>query len=313
MSKPRTSVVGACVVMSIVLGACDHNESSRASTRPLDSERRVKNQDVELRLTVRGPDTAGHTLVLLHGGPGISSQYMSGFADLASDRRRVINYDQRGVGASTAPAKDSGYSLDANVADLEALRGSLGVERLELLGHSWGGLLAMAYAAAHPDHVERLVLVSSTPATMAGLDRAWDRVGKRLAEARARGDIPAAVEKSPEGSCAGFNAKMPAYFDDKNHPAAKAGLPPGSSCHHRMLQLTWENTPTLDLRSALEKVHAPILVIEGASDPFAPMSDDLMADLAPVQPKRVILEKCGHAPWIECPERFWPHVRAFLP
>jgi len=74
----------------------------------------------------------------------------------------VVSYDQRGAGRSTAP-DDLDYSLDAHVADLEALRSALGAGSVQLVGQSWGGAIASAYAATHPDRVSALVLVGAVP------------------------------------------------------------------------------------------------------------------------------------------------------
>src|SRR5487761_632246 len=103
---------------------------------------------------------AGPLLVCHPGGPGFSSSY---FADLAGLRERftLIMLNPRGTGGSDRPADSGAYQIDDYVADLEELRVHLGQDRLLLLGHSHGGVVAQAYAAAYPDRVERLVLASS--------------------------------------------------------------------------------------------------------------------------------------------------------
>lgn len=101
-------------------------------------------------------------LIVLHGGPVAGESYMRPYVGLATERR-VVLYDQSGCGASAKPADLSRYTLDRYVAELEALRATLGFERIVLLGHSWGGLLAPAYAAAHPQRVTALVLAGTAP------------------------------------------------------------------------------------------------------------------------------------------------------
>jgi proline-specific peptidase len=100
-------------------------------------------------------------LVVLHGGPAAAHGYMMPYAGLATDRQ-VILYDQSGCGRSAAPPELKRYTVTRYVAELEALRVRLGFDRMLLLGHSWGGLLAPAYAARHPDRVAGLVLAGTS-------------------------------------------------------------------------------------------------------------------------------------------------------
>ena len=101
-------------------------------------------------------------VVVLHGGPAAGHRYMRAYAALATDRR-VVFYDQSGCGRSSKPADLSRYTVEAYVAELEALRAHLGFDRMILVGHSWGGMLAPAYAAAYPDHVAGMVLAGTAP------------------------------------------------------------------------------------------------------------------------------------------------------
>ena len=101
-------------------------------------------------------------VVLLNGGPGNSLQsFIPGFSR-AADFARVIYYDPRGVGRSSWNAGADGYSTPQAIADLDALRESLGIDRWVVLGWSWGGLLAQRYALEHPDRLLGMVLLSST-------------------------------------------------------------------------------------------------------------------------------------------------------
>jgi pimeloyl-ACP methyl ester carboxylesterase len=102
---------------------------------------------------------ARDVLIAIHGGPGNSSDYMLSLEQLASDEFAVVNYDQRGTGQSTEPS--NGYAMPNYVADLEALRQAVGAESVHLLGHSWGGLVALRYAAAHPQRVSSIILMGS--------------------------------------------------------------------------------------------------------------------------------------------------------
>ncbi len=111
-----------------------------------------------VRLAWRERPGPGVPVVFLSGGPGMPD-YLGDVSDLLTDRW-VVRYDQRGTGASVA--LDDDYSCAAHIGDLELLRQKMGVEKLALFGHSWGGCLAQLYATEHPDRVERLFLLSAS-------------------------------------------------------------------------------------------------------------------------------------------------------
>ena len=107
---------------------------------------------------------AGVPLIISNGGPGIDHSFEH-LGDPVWERlektRRVIFYDQRGNGRSSKVKPGDSCNLADQIADLDALRTHLGLDRVDLLGHSWGGYLVMAYSARHPEHIRRLVIVDS--------------------------------------------------------------------------------------------------------------------------------------------------------
>jgi pimeloyl-ACP methyl ester carboxylesterase len=104
-------------------------------------------------------------VVVLHGGPGVPDVAGDAafFGQLTADGFDVYVYEQLGAGRSSRLADPTGYGLDRDVADPEAVRQTVGAERLVLIGHSHGGALAAAYLAGHPDHVQSMVLSSPAP------------------------------------------------------------------------------------------------------------------------------------------------------
>ena len=102
-------------------------------------------------------------VIVANGGPGLSHVYM-----LQNDvwtrlgrHRQIVFYDQRGTGKSKRVSADAPFGMDAQVADMEAVRARFGFAKFDLVGDSYGGFLAMAYAAAHPEHVAKLILSDS--------------------------------------------------------------------------------------------------------------------------------------------------------
>ncbi len=104
-------------------------------------------------------------LLVLHGGPGASFDYMEPLQTMASTGRRVIFYDQLGGGNSDHPHNPSMWTVELFVEELGAVRKALGLDRLHLLGQSWGGMLAMEYALTHPDGLVSLT-VADSPASI---------------------------------------------------------------------------------------------------------------------------------------------------
>ena len=110
----------------------------------------------------------GAPLVVVNGGPGFDHTYehiaMPGATsawDVLARKRRVVFYDQRGNGRSAALKTGQPCGLAEQIEDLEAVRAHLGADHIDLLGHSWGGFLVMAYAARHPEHIRHLITVDS--------------------------------------------------------------------------------------------------------------------------------------------------------
>src|SRR5262245_1406622 len=102
-------------------------------------------------------------LLVLHGGPGFPHDYLEDLAGLADDGRPVVFYDQLGCGRSDHPDDHSLWVMDTFVEEVAAVRDRLALERVHLLGHSWGGWLALEYALGRPSGLASLVLASAGP------------------------------------------------------------------------------------------------------------------------------------------------------
>ncbi|MGH7623646.1 MAG: proline iminopeptidase-family hydrolase, partial [Gemmatimonadaceae bacterium] len=114
-------------------------------------------------------------VILLHGGPGLSSFYLKPLEQLGKDRI-VIRYDQLGSGKSDALTDTTKMTIAHFVAELDSLRGALGYERVHLVGHSWGGVLAYEYYRSHPGHVASLTLASPALDIPSWTRHAWQLV-----------------------------------------------------------------------------------------------------------------------------------------
>ena len=130
-------------------------------------------------------------VLMLHGGPGMSHDYLAPFEDLAGFGYRVVFYDQLGCGRSERARDPIDYSIDRDVADLDELRRRLGLGRVHLIGSSYGGLLAIAYTLAHPEGVRTLVSASGladVPLAVREMQRLVRSLPPEMTAAIAEGD-----------------------------------------------------------------------------------------------------------------------------
>ncbi len=267
--------------------------------------------DVQLAAHARGGRAGGPALIVIHGGPGLSHEYTTPLDALATEELRVIGFDQRGVGRSSPPPI-SANGLEQHVDDVEVLRRGQGVERVHLLGHAWGGLVAMGYAAKYPAHVASLVFVDSIAPTRTLWRAAQERFAARQKQLVAEGLVPAILPAPNGPDCAARAlAVLPVQFADPRHPAAKdLG---GSRCHTGIFEVTMFAVGDWDLLPSLRALPsgADALVVQGVADPFGVEPAEAIAAALP-RASKAILPACGSLPWQECPAPFFAAVRAFL-
>ena len=253
----------------------------------------------------------GPPAVALHGGPGADHGYLLPGFDTLADRRELVYYDQRGGGRSPV-ARDVPVGWQEHVADLEALREVWGLERLVLLGYSWGGLLAQLYATEHPDRVERLALVSPAPSWRAAREEFERRFAERslapaleqerraLRESGLRERDPKAYERRL------FELAVVPYFYDP----AKVRELTAFRVVGRTQQEVWRSLGDYDLRPALRGLRIPAFVLHGRDDPIPiEASRETAAEL---DAEFQALDRCGHCPHVERLDEFRRLVDAFL-
>ena len=260
---------------------------------------------------------SGTPIVILSGGPGLEVDYMLPVAQLFPRHRRIL-LEQRGTGRSSPPrvaAED--MTLSVAVADVEALRVHLGQERLLLAGHSWGGMLAMAYAAAYPDRVDRLILIDTGGPTLEFAPWFNDNIRARLrpedvaaekywTDAAAHGVAPDKVALET------MRAVTPAYFYDRERGLKFAASMPDGSVHDAEGTMLFADLQkSYDLRDGLRRLRRPVLIIHGHQDPMGDKTaEDVHALIAGSE--LVYLNQCGHFPWLEQPEAFAKALDAFM-
>jgi proline iminopeptidase len=200
------------------------------------------------------------------------------------------------------------FELQDYVDDLEAVRQAMGASQVHLLGHSWGGVVAMAYTAAHPTRVSALVLAASGPPQHEVVAIAQHNLMTRVQQLQQEGMIPADLSTAPDP----LKAILPAYFADPGFMSAYQGTLPIIEANQAVSDLTWEAIAGYDLALSLSEINLPVLILWGADDPFGwALPQSTVDAFSGAEPELVVLHECGHF-WHECSEAFTAEVRGFL-
>jgi pimeloyl-ACP methyl ester carboxylesterase len=259
----------------------------------------------------------GDPLICVPGGPMQASAYLGDLGGLSAHRSLVL-LDLRGTGASAAPADPRTYRLDRQVEDIEALRGHLGLETIDLLGHSAGASLAVLYATRHPDRVRRLVLVTPSPRVV-GLE-VGDADRREVAELR-RGEpwFPAAWAaferiwsgKATEAEWAAIAPFTRGHWDAANRAHAEQEDAQTNEDAAQVFYSAGAVDPEA-IRSAVAKLPAPVLLLAGQYDVALPpkIATDYAALFA--EAGLAVQPAAGHYPWLDDPAWFTRTIEAFL-
>lgn len=283
------------------------------SRRSRDWPRRVTLGDVSLYVDVVGH---GEPVLLMHGGPSADLWTMGGFRTLA-DEFTLVLYDHRCNGRSTGPPVSS-MTWENLVGDAEALREYLGFERWTVLGHSFGGFVALEYALRHPDRVSRLVLVDT------GADGHWGRENAPRVVAE-RGFSPERAELVRRWFTGDFRAReypvifwrisgayMPKHGVVGMYRAMRDG---GWRSRIRVAPFQYVSRslmPDWSVVDRLGEITAPTLVIAGREDfVFPPDCQRQLAEGIPGA-QLLLVDEAGHNPQDEMPAQVLPVLRSFL-
>lgn len=270
-----------------------------------------------------GPET----LVVVHGGPANSLESIRpDFAPLAKNRR-LIYFDQRGNGRSELIKDGKKLGYEYLVADLEAVRKHFKLEKMSLIGNSWGGLMVSLYAVAHPDRIERMILDVPAAPVRTFNDDMEDEISRRMArvytpEQIARinaGRHPDAWLKArdPVAVC---REVMHGILRVYTYTQTLEGNFKGDVCsggpeairQQRAVNAhIWRSLGDYDLMPKLGVVKAPVLVIHGAADVIPLKASEFWAFGYP-NAQLLVIEKSGHIAQVEAPDIFFPAIETFL-
>jgi proline iminopeptidase len=268
---------------------------------------------------VRYGASGGSPLLVLHGGPGAEHDYLlPQMLALGGGNDDLILYDQRGGGRSKTDDR-APITWQTQVGDLTAVIAELGIRPLRVVGYSWGGLLAMLYSIeaafgrAGPV-AEKLVLIDPAPITRAFRDRFEAEFTRRQMgpDIRALRDELAASglrERDPDAyRHRAFELSVAGYFADSRNAS---DLTPFRVVG-RVQQSIWESLGDFDLTRPgwLDSVRVPTLIAHGREDPIPLESSEAAAKS--LRGRLVIMDQCGHVPYVEQPEQLFKAIDGFL-
>lgn len=281
----------------------------------LSQENTIHGNGASLHYKIIG---SGEPVLLINGGPGMSSKGIEGLANKLSKNNSIIIYDQRGTGWSEVSSIDEEtISLKLMIKDIEVLREHLGIESWVVFGHSFGGMLAYFYAAKYPKRVK--AMVQSSSAGMGWLDRLlYFYPGENLT-IEERDTLKYYSNALKNGDSTAFNLKRHAeaqaeaylFKDDPEILAQKVEeMLKGNTSIRRLVSLD-VNSNGLTVTNKMKRFKKPVLLIQGDNDLF--LEDQIIEHHRILRNSRmVILPDCGHWGMIEQPEIYFGEIYEFL-
>jgi proline iminopeptidase len=245
---------------------------------------------------------SGAPVLILHGGPGLSD-YTAPLAVELHDAFRVIRYQQRGVAPSTAAGP---FGIDRHMADAIAVLDAAGAGRAYVIGHSWGGHLAMHLAANHQDRLLGLVLVDPLGAVPDGGESDLERILSErtpphlAARAEELDEHAMAGEGSAEQALESLAIVWPGYFSSPDKAPPMPPLSLSVDCYAATFASIHWHFEHNTLQRALPAVTVPAVFVLGAASPIPPQHGIASAALIPGA-RCYIEDDCGHFIWLERP------------
>lgn len=258
----------------------------------------------------------GEPLLIINGGPGMNSNGFEDMAKTLSENQETIIYDQRGTGKSKLEKLNAKtISMQLMAEDIESLRKHLKIEKWNILGHSFGGMLASYYATVYPNSIDKLILSSS-----GGVD---------LTLLKTPNLIEAGLNQSQKDSLNYWNNKIekgdtsyaarigrgramaPAYvYDQKYAPIIAERLTQGNS---KINGLLWNDMQKMnfDCKAKLENFKNPVLIIQGKEDIISNEIGEIAHKTLP-NSKLILLEHSKHYGWLDAREKFFSDINSFL-
>ncbi len=260
---------------------------------------------------------SGEPIVVVHGGPMLEHGYLLPHLRPLADHYELIFYDQRLSGRSASHVDSASVRIATFVDDIEEIRRSLDLERIHLIGHSWGGLLAMHYTLEYQENLQSLVLLNS----MSASSEIWREEERLLAQRFTAAD---SVERQAIRETDAFANQEPdaiaqllrlsfrlQFYDTSMVNGLQLYVPEDYSDRSMQFGYMMVDLMDFDLHDDLTAVTVPTLILYGSAEPATELSGAMLHERMP-NSEWVVIENAGHFPFIEQPAAFTDAVRRFL-
>lgn len=261
----------------------------------------------------------GEPMLLINGGPGWSSYHMKPVAVKLSEMGyRVILFDQRGTGKSPVKINTSTIKFDLMVDDIEQIRKERGIDSWTVYGHSFGGILAMAYASKYPEHIDKLILSAPGGVDLSFLDYYQTNLNYTLSDQEKEGirkwSDPDKINENPKR--ANYNIiknTISAFLFHKQLADSVMAKIDANTANMQVSNLVFQNliATQYDLKPVLHKIKAPTLIIQGRQDALGQENPIVISNLIP-RAKLIFVEKSAHLMWMDQPKTYFQSIKEFL-
>ena len=275
-----------------------------------------------VRLFTRVVGSGADTIIVLHGGPGFTLDYLAADLEPLATRHTLIFYDQRGAGRSTLVSDSAGLSAERFVDDLEAVRAHFGLSKPTLLGHSWGVGLAALYVQRYPSTVGQLILVDGVPLRRVDLTTGFEATAEaRDSGERAEMDRWMETRRAHPEDAAACHAYYRLWFRPFFADASALSRSRGDFCagttesrRNKMQgvdRFTMASLGNWDWRAAMATIPVRTLIIHGAVDPIPLATAEEWATTLR-NARLLTFPNVGHFPYLEAPDQFFAAIDTFM-
>ncbi|MFT6739942.1 MAG: proline iminopeptidase [Paraglaciecola sp.] len=271
--------------------------------------------DTQLYLKTIGK---GEPILFVHGGPGLDHTYFLPQLQALAKDHELIFYDQRASGKSASNLDSTQISMDIFVDDIEAIRKKTKQAKLNILGHSFGGILAMKYAIKYPEKVNKLILSNSSGASAEFMQNEAKRLQERITEDdQFEQQLIFKSKNFQAGKASAYENLFRIFFRKEfvNRELADSltlTFPNNFVQNSRLLgYLNKDMGANYDFHQDLKKITAPTLVVYGDYEILAESAGKQLAENIP-NAKFTLIEDCGHFPFVEKPKAYFSEINEFL-
>jgi proline iminopeptidase len=260
----------------------------------------------------------GEPVVIVHGGPGLAHDYLFEPFNQLSDNYKLIFYDQRGCGKSEEFKEGQQVTMETMVEDLEGIRKEFNLDKMNLVGQSWGALIAINYVLKNPDRVKNLILLEPAPGSSEYLQQVQQTIMKRLSKEELERLTKLSQNpelRSDQNLLREFmNIRMKTYFFDSTFATKKNFNYFTTERIKKFFSssaMFGQYMMSYNLYDKIKAIKCRVLIIHGDYDVVPTEAIERMGK--EVENSEVhIVKNCGHFVHIEKPDFYFNTIRSFV-